>query len=252
MGEALARKLGYKVGDKVRLNSQIYPGEWQFTVDGIYTATRKSMDNATIFFHWEYMNDGLPDRMKDHVGWIIAKSDGVRNSAEMARTIDKAFDDEDVQTLSQDEGTFQHSFLAMMSAVLSALNIVSLVILGIMMLILGNTVAMGTRERVSEYGVLRAIGFLPGHIAQLVIGEAATLGLVGGGVGLAIALPFINFGMGRWIEENMSGMFPEFSVEAGTAMLALALAAVLGLAAGALPAWRSSKLNVVDAIRRVA
>ena len=45
-----------------------------------------------------------------------------------------------------------------------------------MMLILGNTIAMGVRERTHEYGVLRAIGFLPRHIAALVLGEAATIG----------------------------------------------------------------------------
>lgn len=252
IGEALANKLGYKVGQKVKLESQIFPGDWEFTVDGIYHATRRTIDNSTILFNWNYLNDQLSERQKDHVGWVISRVAPGSNAAEMAKTIDKVFDDEDIQTTSQDEASFQHSFMAMMSAVLTALNVVSLVILGIMMLILGNTVAMGTRERVSEFGVLRAIGFLPGHIAQLVVGEAATLGLAGGLAGLAIAVPFVNFGMGRWIEENMGSMFPFFRVAAGTAVIALVIATALGLLAGMIPAWRSSQVNVVDAIRRVA
>jgi putative ABC transport system permease protein len=190
--------------------------------------------------------------MQDKVGWVVSRVEPGLNSADIAKSIDKMFDDADTQTLSQDEGTFQHSFLAMMSAVLGAMNVVSLVILGIMMLILGNTVAMGARERTSEYGVLRAIGFLPSDIATLVVGEAATLGIAGGLAGLAIGFPIVNFGMGRYIEENMGGMFPWFRVTAATALSAIVLTVTLGVLAGVLPAIRSSKLKVVDSLRRVA
>lgn len=252
VGATLAKKLGYKVGDEVPITSQIYPGPWKFHISGIYHATKKSIDNSTIFFHWDYLNDGMPARMQDKVGWVVSRIEPGLNSADVAKKIDQVFDEQDTQTLSQDEGTFQHSFLAMMSAVLKAMNVVSLVILGIMMLILGNTVAMGARERTSEYGVLRAIGFLPGDIAMLVIGEAATLGIAGGAAGLALGVPFVNYGMGRWIEENMGGMFPYFRVAVPTAVAAMVLAVTLGLLAGVLPAWRSSKLKVVDALRRVA
>ena len=252
VGENLAKKLGYKVGDTVPLTSQIYPGDWKFHISGIYHPAKKSVDNSTFYFHWTYLNDGMPARMQDKVGWVVSRIEPGLNSADVAKKIDQVFDDEDTQTLSQDEGTFQHSFLAMMSAVLKAMNIVSLVILGIMMLILGNTVAMGARERTSEYGVLRAIGFLPGDIAMLVIGEAGTLGIAGGVAGLALGVPFVNFGMGRWIEENMGSMFPYFRVAVPTAVAAMVLAVTLGLLAGVLPAWRSSKLKVVDALRRVA
>jgi putative ABC transport system permease protein len=252
VGEALAHKLGYKVGDKVKLLSAIYPGDWTFTVDGIYHATRKSLNDSQLFFHWDYLNERLPERQKDNVGWIVSRIGPGLSAADVAKTIDNTFDVEDTQTLSQDEGSFAHSFMAGMSAVLTALNVVSLVILGIMMLILGNTVAMGTRERVSEYGVLRAIGFLPSHVAKLVIGEAVTLGLFGGFAGLAVAVGFINYGLGKWIEQNMGSMFPYFRIEATTAGMGLALAVVLGLVAGLLPAWRSSQLKVVDSLRRIA
>jgi putative ABC transport system permease protein len=252
VGDVLAKKLGWHVGDKVTLQSGIFPGDWQFTIDAIYTASAKSVDRSTFCFNWNYLNDSLPQSRKDQVGWIVSRVDEPSRVADISVGLDKTFDERDTQTLSQDERSFNASFLAMFSAVLKAMNIVSGVILVIMTLILGNTIAMGVRERTSEYGVLRAIGFLPGHVALWVVAEALLLGLLGGALGVALAWPFINLAVGRMIEENMGAIFPYFRLETGNILIGLALAALLGVVASIIPAWRASKLHVVDAVRRVA
>lgn len=251
-GEVIANKLGWKIGDRINLQSGIYPGDWQFNLDGLYKATAKSVDQSTAVFHWEYLNDGLPERRRDQVGWIVSRVDDPARVADISAALDKRFEDRDTPTLSQDEHTFQASFLAMFSAVLQAMDIVSAVILVIMTLILGNTIAMGVRERTSEYGVLRAIGFLPRHVALWIVGEAVALGAVGGAAGLAIAWPFVNHGVGRFVEENMGQFFPYFRLELSNALLGLGAAAALGGVASLIPAWRASNLRVVDAVRRVA
>lgn len=252
VGDALAGKFGWKIGDKLILQSGIYAGDWQFTIDGIYAATAKSVDRSTLVFQWNYLNDTLPPAQRDAVGWIVSRIDDPTRVADMGVALDKRFDDRDTPTLSQDERSFQASFMAMFSAIIKAMNIVSGVILVIMTLILGNTIAMGARERTGEYGVLRAIGFLPVHVAMWILGEALVMGVIGGLVGLALAWPFINLGVGRFVEENLGSMFPYFRLETANMVLAVALAALLGTAAAALPAWRASKLRVIDAVRRVA
>src|SRR5205823_3929923 len=147
--------------------------------------------------------------------------------------------------------SLQLSFMAGVSAILTALNAVSIIILLIMMLILGNTIAMGVRERTREYGVLRALGFSPKHIGGFVIGEALTIGLFSGAVGVALAYPMIQFGLGRVLEENLGQIFPTFHVEPTTVLLALVLAILLGAVASLLPALNASKLSIIDALRRV-
>ncbi|MBV9948295.1 MAG: FtsX-like permease family protein [Myxococcales bacterium] len=252
VGDVLAKKLGWSLGDKVTLQSGIYPGEWQFTIDGIYTTSAKSVDRSTLVFQWDYLNDSLPPARRDMVGWVVSRVDDPRQSADVGVALDKAFESAETPTLSQDERSFNASFMAMFSAVLKAMDIVSAVILAIMMLILGNTIAMGVRERTGEYGVLRAIGFLPGHVALWIVAESLAMGLLGGLLGVAIAWPLINLGIGRFIEENMGNIFPFFRIEPPMVILALFLAALLGAAAAAVPAWRASRLRVVDAVRRVA
>ena len=256
VGDVLAKKFGWKVGDKVTLQTGIYPDDpadpWTFTIVGVYTATSKSADRSTFLFHWDYLNEKLPARRRDTIGWITTRVDDPTRAAELSAAIDRSFDDKEIQTLSQDEATFRNGFLAAFSAILKALDIISIVILVIMMLILGNTIAMGVRERTNEYGVLRAIGFLPRHIAGFILGEAILTALVGGVLGLVLGAALIQGVLSRVIEENMGSMFPYFRISAPVAALAVALAVVLGALAAVLPAYRASRLHVVDALRRVA
>src|SRR5690606_16023470 len=116
---------------------------------------------------------------------------------------------------------------------------------------LANTIAMGVRERTSEYGALRALGFLPKHIRFFIVGESVTLGIVSGLLGLALAVPLVNGGLSRFIEENLGGMFPYFRVDTQTIVLALTLSAGLGLIAGLVPAVQAGRLTVANALKRI-
>lgn len=254
IGAQLARQLGWKVGDKVTLVGTIYPGNWEFTIDGIYSATRKSIDQGSFFFHWKYINENpaLPAQSRDQIGWVVSKVQNAGASARVAKEIDQMFDSRDIQTLSMSERAMNTSFLGMLSTLLKAVNVVSIVILLIMMLILGNTIAMSVRERTREYGVLRAIGFLPRHIAGWVLGEAATIGLIGGGLGVAISYPLINQGVGRFMEDHFSNFFPYFRLVESDAWIALSASVALSVFAAAVPAYQAGKLNVIDALREMA
>lgn len=251
IGEALASQFGWKVGDDVTLTGTIYPGDWKFKVEGIYKATKKSVDRAQFILRWDYVNDTLPEDRKNYIGWIATTIDSASNSGNISAAIDGKFDEQDIQTRTMSERALNMEFLGGASAILTALDIVSLVILGIMMLILGNTIAMGVRERTREYGVLLALGFRPKHIATFVMGEGITIGLLGGGLGLLISYPIVEQGMGRWLEENMGAYFPYFSIPTGVALLALGMAALLAAIAAVIPAYSASKLDVIDALRRL-
>jgi putative ABC transport system permease protein len=251
VGDVLAKKFGWKAGDKVVLSGTIFPGEYEFEVSGIYTATRKSVDRSTFWFHWTYFNESVPERSRNQIGWIVSRVDDPARTAQISKEVDLLFDDRGDQTITMSERALANSFLGMFSAILAALNIVSVVILAIMLLILGNTIAMSVRERTNEYGMMRAIGFMPRHIAIAVVGESVTVGLVGGLLGLLLSDLFINKAVGPWLEENMGGFFPYFGIAASTAVAAITLAVLLGAIAAVIPATRAARLNTVEALRRV-
>jgi putative ABC transport system permease protein len=254
IGAQLARQFGWKVGDKVTLIGTIFPGNWEFVVDGIYTTTRRSIDQSTFFFHWKYLNESrtISTNYRDQIGWVVSKVKNAGMAADVAKNIDQIFDSRDIQTLSMSERAMTTSFLGMLATLLKAVNVVSVVILVIMMLILGNTIAMSVRERTREYGVLRAIGFMPRHIAGLVLGEAAAIGVAGGVLGVGIAYPLINQGVGRFMEDNFTGFFPYFRLAESDALIALGVSVVIAAVAAGVPAYQASKLDVIDALRRLA
>jgi putative ABC transport system permease protein len=251
IGSALAKQFGWKVGDEVTLQGTIYPGDWKFHISGIYTPTRKAVDAAQFVFHWNYLNESLPAGRKDQIGWVTSTIDSANNGGTIGAAIDKRFDDKDVQTQTMSERALNLQFLGAASQIFFALDIVSLVILVIMLLILGNTIAMGVRERTREYGVLLALGFRPGHILGFVLGESLTVGLLGGLLGLGGAWFIVDRGIGRWVEENMGAFFPYFRIPIGVVIAAIALSLTLAALAAFIPAWRAGKLRAVEALRRL-
>ena len=252
IGDQLAKTFGVGVGDKLVVTSDIYPGDWEFKVVGIYQALRKTADRNTLVFRWDYLNnDPRGQFSKEQIGWVMSRIGNSADSAAISQRIDAKFDTFDDQTLTMSERAFQLSFLGAFSAVLGAFDLVSLVILVIMTLILANTIAMSVRERTHEYGVLRAIGFSPRYIFGFILGEAVLVALVGAVLGVVLVATLINNGLGPAIEENMAGMFPYFRAPGSVLAIALGASVVLGALAGAIPAVRASRLKVTDALRRI-
>lgn len=253
LGDILAKTLEVKVGDHFVINSDIFGEDWEFTVVGLYKPLRRTVDRSTMVFRWDYLNDSdqVKPSQKDKIGWIMSRTQDPNGSASVSRAIDAKFDEADDQTLTMSERAFQLSFLGGFASVLRAFDLGSLFILLIMGLILANTVAMSVRERTHEYGVLRAVGFRPGHILGFVMAESALIALIGGLVGVAILAVLVNGVMGPYLEENMSGLFPYFRTPVMVMLASLIAAAVLGGLAAALPAVRASRLKVTDALRRV-
>jgi ABC-type antimicrobial peptide transport system permease subunit len=99
---------------------------------------------------------------------------------------------------------------------------------------------------------MKAVGFSPRHIAYLVLAEAAALAAVGSALGLVAGLFFIDFGLGGFFERQLSNFFPFFRVELGPALFAFAVSVAAALAAAAIPAISASRLDVTEALRRVA
>ncbi len=251
VGEVLARELGVKPGDKIQLEGTIFPGAWEFEICGIYVPTRQSIDRMSLFFRWDYLNDGIQERQRDQIGWVISRVDNPTAGPHIAKAIDQTFDERDVPTLTQSERDMNLSFLGMVSGILKALDIVSIVILGIMLMILGNTIAMGVRERLREHGTLRAIGFSSRHIMWSIVSESAVVGLASGLLGLLLAYPLVQNGLGGWLEENMGAYFPYFRIHPLTAVSAVLLCTTLGILASIVPAWGATRIRLTDALRQV-
>lgn len=247
VGSKLAEKYGWKIGDPIPLDGDIYPGDWRFTLAGIVNSPDDESVSNTMYFQWARLNEGLPAGRKDLVGIYTITVANASESPGVVRAIDTLFANSDNETHTETEKSFRLQFVTGSAAILGALQAVSVVILFIMALILGNTLAMGLRERTGELGAMRAIGFLPGQIRSLAVSEGALLGFVGGLVGMLLARPVLN-GFGRAL--SSMGFLAGLSFNPLTALLTVLAATLIGALASAWPAWSASNMSVVDALRR--
>jgi len=247
VGKGLAEKFGWKVGDTVPLFSEIYPGDWKFRIAGVIEGADDASIANTMYFHWARLNEGLPARIKNSVGVFTMKVANANDSPRVIRDVDALFANSEAETHTETEKAFRLQFVTGSSAILTALQVVSAVILVIMALILGNTMAMGLRERTGELGVMRAIGFLPKDVQALAFREGAMLGALGGIVGCLLAQPVLR-GVGR--AAASIGFLSNVSYTLSTAAMTVAIAALIGAAASALPAVQAARMEIVNALRR--
>jgi putative ABC transport system permease protein len=252
VGRAVADKFGWKVGDRVQLKSGNFPtpeGAWDFTIRGIFTSPTPSPGESWFFVRYDSINDAQPPARRDQIGAIVSRVDSGANSAAVSHEIDRIFADRELQTLSQDEQAYNKSGLASAAALLRAIDVASLALVATMLLLVGNAISMGARERASEYATLRALGFSARALAALVVGEATALALAGGLLGLAMAYTLVQFGLGPALEQNMGNFVSSFRVPPSAFASVFALVVALGLGSGALPALGAARLRGADALR---
>jgi putative ABC transport system permease protein len=247
VGRKLAERHGWHLGDTIPLFSEIYPGDWRFKVAGIVEGADDESVSSTMYFHWARLNEGLPQGRKNLVGVFTSTIANANDSPRVIRDIDALFANSDAETHTETEKAFRLQFVTGSGAILSALEIVSVVILAIMALILGNTLAMGLRERTGELGAMRAIGFLPRDVRLLAISEGALLGVVGGILGVLAAWPLL-FLFGKAM--SSMGFLSNLGFKLPTAVVTALVAGLIGALASAAPAVQAGRMKIVDALRR--
>jgi putative ABC transport system permease protein len=168
-------------------------------------------------------------------------------AAGISAAIDATFKNSLAETLTETEKAFQLSFVSMSDAIVVAIRLVSFVVILIIMAVMANTMAMSARERLSEYATLKALGFGPGFLATLIVGESLLLALAGGAIGIALLYP-----AAAAFAARMGTLFPVFEVTPLTVAMQAASAVAVGLVAAVAPVVRAVRVNIVDGLRSVA
>ena len=249
VGRQLADQFGFKVGDVVPIKGTIYTGTWEFTVRGIFDGIDDTKVTRQLYFHWDYLNESvrkISARRADQVGVYVLAVDNPENTAAISRAVDAEFRNSLAETLTETEQAFQLSFVAMSNEIIAAIRIVSYVVILIIMAVMANTMAMSARERTSEYATLKALGFGPGFLALLILGESLAISLIGGGAGLLVT-PTV----AAAFKQVVGNIFPIFKVSQQTLMLQVACAFAIAITAAIVPAWRASRVRIVEGLRAI-
>lgn len=242
VGEALMVKKGWKLGQTITIAGTIYPGEWPMTIRAVYRAKKKSFGDETVFFQYKYLEQkGMGG--SGMVGiYIIQLADPSQASA-IGEKVDAMFVNSPAATHTESEQAFQAGFVSMYGNVPFLIGLLGIAVVFAILLIAANTMVMAMRERVSEFGVMKTLGFQDSTIFGMVLAEAAIITL-GGGILGALMAKFLLGGV-------YLGFLPPLTIYWSTALTGMAIALVIGAVSGLIPAWQASRLRIVDALRRV-
>ena len=244
VGEALAERFQWKVGDRVPIRGTIFQGNWEFNIRGVYRGRRVQDDTTQFWFRWDYLNERKTFG-KGAVGWYTVRIANPDEAVRLVKAIDEQFANSPAETKTDTEKAFAASFVKQMGNIQLLIMSVGSVVFFTLLLVTGNTMAIAVRERTRELAVLKAVGFSGGFVLVLVIVETLIVAAVGGGIGLGLAKLFTLRG------DPTGGLLPFFHLPGTAVVSGLVLALAVGLTAGILPALSASRLRVVDALRRI-
>jgi len=248
-GRKLAARFGWKIGDTVTLRGTIYPGNWDFVLRGLYRGRDETIDETQFLFHWDYLNETMKKvspRRADQVGFYMISITRPDLAPDVAIAIDMAFKNSLAETLTETEKAFNQGFIAMSGAIVTAIQMVSFVVILIIMAVVANTMAMTTRERIGDYAIMKTLGFGAGAIAVMIFGESFVIALTGTLTGMLLTYPAAAaFG------HSLSNYFPIFLVSDVTLWLDLAAALLIAFCAGVIPTRHAIRVRIADGLRRI-
>jgi len=240
--DTLAKKYGWKLGDRIVLKGTIYPVDLELYVRGIFSSYP---DDKAVYFDTKYVEEAVPF-FKGQAGTfsILAASPG--DVSKIASAVDDMFRNSPQPTKSESEKAFGLEFVAMLGNVKAFILMICSAVVFATLLVSANTMAMSIRERTREVAVLKTLGFTRQSVLGLFVSEAVALAAAGGviGVGLAYLLIYA-------ISHSPYMSFYNMKVTPGMWAAALFISGLVGLVSSLIPSYHASQVNIVDGLRHI-
>ena len=248
-GQRLADRYGWKVGQKLPISSEIHTKadgslNWEFDLVGLIDAEDPAVRGNTdvVLINVAHFDEARQFG-KGKTGWYVVRVVDSEQAKAVSSAIDTLFMNSPDETKTAPEKEFAIGFAKQIGDVGALVSRILIAVFFTILLLTGNTMAQSIRERIPELAILKTLGFSDRAVTALVLGEAALLLVLGGGLGMAAALglmPVLNGATG--------GRFPPLFVDRTSWLLAALIAAGLTLAIGLPPAVRVGRLRIVDAL----
>lgn len=243
VGRPIAEKQKLKLGDKITLKGDIYPGSLELTLRGIFDSEQNT---DILYFNREYLEQSLQERRRGNAGIFLILANTVEDVPRIEKAVDEEFRNSPTQTKTESESAFSLSFVSFLGNIKAFLLVVCAAVMFTILLVSANTIAMSVRERVREVGVLKVLGFTRGVILGIILTEAVIVSLIGGVVGVFLA------SMMTGVVRHMPAFLDQLrhlTLTPSVALLCLGIAAAIGLVSAFIPAYQASRIPILDALR---
>ncbi|NOZ42818.1 MAG: FtsX-like permease family protein [Alphaproteobacteria bacterium] len=248
VGAKTAARFGWKLGDRVPVSSNIYSKKsgghtWDFDIVAIYKSSNPQFDTSSVYFHYKYFNKSRSFG-RDTIGFIALKTRDPKLNEPLIKTIDHHFANSFYETKTMPEKAFNKAFIEQLGNIALIITFALLAAFFIILVIVGNSMALAIRERTAEIAVMKTLGFTSGRIFRMILGESLMLAFVGGAAGIGAATGLVKIAAVLVPTLPPLILQPEILLSAGGYML------LLGFMTGIIPAISAFRLNIVTALSR--
>src|SRR5690606_8541344 len=187
VGEKLMQRFGWKVGQTIPLQSNIFPNSdgtknWSFDIVGtIHVAEDDSQAwfDQMLLLHYKYFEESTP-YVDGDVGWYAVRVADVNQADRVAKAIDALSANSDHETRTMTEQAATQSMMKQFADIGLIVGSIMGAVFFTLVLLTGNTMAQAVRERIPELAVLKTIGFSDGSVLAMVLAESVLLVVIGG------------------------------------------------------------------------
>ena len=244
----LAERMGWKLGEKIFLTGDIFPVNPELTLVGIFTDPNTS---ETLFFSQPYLREmlGNGNARQDLVGSFQVQVERADQVPRVIREIDEMFSSTQFQTKTESEQAFGLQFISFLGNIKLYLMSICAAVTFTILLVSANTMAMSVRERIREVGILKTLGFTPGAILFIILGEAGVISILGGTIGL-----FLASGLTAVVRRGPTFMqqMKTLAITPDVAVVCVALAFFIGVVSSFIPAWNAARTSILESLRSTA
>lgn len=238
----LAKKYGWKVGDRIPLQTTIAQMNgstaWSFDIVGTYTDSDVGGGNDVILINYDYFDEAraLDKGVLNHFNVAIKDPSQAVNIAEQ---IDQRFANSAHETRTDSLRELAQSQLQSIGDLNFLVGSIVGTVFVALLFATANLMMQSLRERTAELAVLKTLGFSNRGVFFLILSEASVLCMVAALCGLAAALVAFPFAT-RFV--------PGLSMPLIIVLSGIGLAELVALMSACAPAVRAARLNVVSAL----
>ncbi len=246
VGRDLVEEFGWSVGDRIPMYSSIWTNTsgsqvWDFEIAGVFDSEDPRASTQMMLIQYDYFDEGRAFG-QGTMGWFIIAIDSAGNAAQIANAIDTQFANSPNETKTSTEAAFAESFIGQYGNIGLIITLILTAVFFTILLVSGNTMSQSVRERIPELAVLKTLGFTDGNVLSIVLAESTFVMLLGGGLGLGLALLVVNV-LG-------AVPLPGFYLDAAAVTNGVVYIVLAGVAAGIFPALQAKRLTIIDALSR--
>ncbi|MGD8418665.1 MAG: ABC transporter permease, partial [Pseudomonadales bacterium] len=247
--KALAERFGWRIGQVIPLESELYPKadgstSWPLILVGTFDYAPGASSGELLLFQYEHYNESVAYWARDQVYWITARARSPELVEQAIRTIDDEFENSPNPTRSTPEDEYRRQFASQLGDIGRVTTSILGAVFFTIVLLTGNSTLQAYRERRVELAVLKTLGFSDARVALLVLGESLLLCVAGALVGIGLAL-LLEPGMNA----NLQGLVGRFRMTGSSAAQAVGIAVALALVVGVPPALAVRRRTIVDGLR---